>query len=215
MTPDVTGVSQTGRAMEAAMPHIDLAFRLTGTTIPVDHGYPLYAAISRLLPDFHADKEVGIHPIRGRYVGDGNLHLASFSRLMIRLPNDRIRAVLKLAGKALEVDGHRLRVGVSETRVLRPAVNLYSRLVTIKGFMESDTFLSAARRQLEALRVSADFIAGERRTLRVKDKQVVGFEVTALGLSAEDSLRLQEAGIGGRRHMGCGVFVPRREPRRG
>jgi hypothetical protein len=28
------------------------------------------------------------------------------------------------------------------------------------------------------------------------------------GLSAEDSLRLQEVGIGGRRHMGCGVFVP-------
>lgn len=197
------------------MPHIDLAFRLTGTTIPVDHGYALYAAISRLLPDLHADKEIGIHPIRGRYVGDGDLRLASFSRLTVRLPHERIRAVLKLAGKTLEVDGHRLRVGVSETQVFRPAVNLYSRLVTIKGFMESGTFLSAAGRQLEALRVSADLVAGERRTLRVKDKQVVGFEVTALGLRTEDSLRLQEAGIGGRRHMGCGVFVPRREPRRG
>lgn len=197
------------------MPHIDLAFRLTGTTIPVDHGYALYAAISRLLPDLHADTEVGIHPIRGRYVGDGSLHLASFSRLTVRLPSDRIRAVLKLAGKAIEVDGNLLRVGVSETRMLRPAVNLYSRLVTIKGFMESDTFLSAARRQFETLRVNADLVIGERRTLRVKDKQVVGFEVTARGLSPEDSLRLQEAGVGGRRHMGCGVFVPRREPRRG
>lgn len=190
------------------MPHIDLAFRLTGTTIPVDHGYPLYAAISRLLPDFHADKEVGIHPIRGLYVGDGNLHLASFSRLTVRLPNDRMRAVLKLAGKALEVDGHPLRVGVPEPRALRLAAALYSRLVTIKGFMEVDPFLAAARRQLESLDVDAELVVRERRTLRVKDKQVVGFEVFAGQLDAEASLRLQEAGLGGRRHMGCGVFVP-------
>jgi len=113
------------------MPHVDLAFRLTGATIPVDHGYALYAAISRLLPDLHADKDIGIHPVRGRYVGDGSLHLATFSRLTIRLPDDRIRAVLKLAGKTLEVDGQRLRVGVPETRALRPTAALYSRLASI------------------------------------------------------------------------------------
>lgn len=190
------------------MPCVDLAFRLTGATIPVDHGYALYAAISRLLPDFHADKDIGIHPVRGRYVGDGSLHLTTFSRLTIRLPDDRIRAVLKLAGKGLEVDGHRLRVGVPEARALRPAAALYSRLVTIKGFMDADPFLAAARRQLESLSVDAELVVGERRTLRVKDKQVVGFEVFAGELDAEASLRLQGVGLGGRRHMGCGVFVP-------
>jgi CRISPR/Cas system CSM-associated protein Csm4 (group 5 of RAMP superfamily) len=45
----------------------------------------------------------------------------------------------------------------------------------------------------------------------VKDKQIVGFEVTAVDVDATGSLRLQEHGIGGRRHMGCGVFVPVRE----
>jgi len=28
------------------MPHVDLAFRVTGTTLPVDHGYALYSAIT-------------------------------------------------------------------------------------------------------------------------------------------------------------------------
>lgn len=190
------------------MPCVDLAFRLTGATIPVDHGYALYASISRLLPDLHADKDIGIHPIRGRYVGNGGLHLTSASHLTVRLPDDRIRAVLKLAGKTLEVDGHRLRVGIPETRALRPTAVLYSRLVTIKGFMEVDPFLAAARRQLGLLGVDAELVAGERRTFRVKNKQVVGFEVFASQLDAEASLRLQEAGLGGRRHMGCGVFVP-------
>jgi CRISPR-associated protein Cas6 len=98
--------------------------------------------------------------------------------------------------------------------MLRPAANLYSRLVTIKGFMDPAAFLAAAKRQLREMDVTADVSIGERRTLRVKDKQVVGFEVTALGLDAEDSVRLQEAGIGGRRHMGCGIFVPLRRSQR-
>lgn len=211
MTPDVTGLVHDVRDTETMMPVVDLAFRLTGATIPVDHGYALYGAISRVLPDLHADKEIGVHPIRGRYVGEGSLHLTSGSWLMIRLPGDRIRAALKLAGKSLKVDGHHFVVGVPEARALRPVTALYSRLVTIKGFMEVEPFLAAARRQLELLGVDAELAVGERRTLRVKDKQVVGFEVFASRLDAEASLRLQEAGLGGRRHMGCGVFVPGRD----
>lgn len=189
------------------MPHVDLAFRVVGTTLPVDHGYALYSAINRVVPALHDARDIGVQPIRGRYVGEGNLHLTPSSRLVVRLPDDRIRPFLKLAGKTLDVDGHRLRVGVPETRALRPAATLYARLVTIKGFMQPEVLLEAARRQLQAMDVTTDLRVGERRTLRVKDKQVVGFEVTALGLEAEDSIRLQEVGIGGRRRMGCGIFV--------
>ena len=134
--------------------------------------------------------------------------LSPASRLIVRTPDDRIREFLKLAGKTLEVDGHRLRMGVPEVRALRPAAALYARLVTIKGFMESEQFLDAARRQLETMGSMAKLELGERRTFRVKDKQVVGFEMFATELSAEDSIKLQEVGIGGRRRMGCGVFVP-------
>ena len=49
---------------------------------------------------------------------------------------------------------------------------------------------------------------GKRRTLRIKDKEVIGYEILIEGLMAEDSLDIQEQGIGGRRHMGCGLFVP-------
>jgi len=36
----------------------------------------------------------------------------------------------------------------------------------------------------------------------------VGYAVRVSGLSDEDSLKLQERGLGGKRRMGCGVFVP-------
>lgn len=192
------------------MPHVDLAFRLMGTKLPVDHGYALYSAINRLVPELHDAKGIGVHPIRGRYSGDGDLLLLPFSRLILRLPDGGIHPYLTLVGKTLDVDGHDLRVGVPEPRPLRPRAALYARLVTIKGFMDAEPFLEAANRQLHEIGATAELRVGERRTLRVKDKQVVGFEVAAIGLDAEDSVRLQEAGIGGRRHMGCGIFVPLR-----
>ena len=98
------------------MPLIDLAFRLTGTNIPVDHGYALYAALSRLLPDIHAAKDIGVQPIRGVYSGNGTLHVTDFSRLILRLPDEQIQPYLKLAGKRLELDEHPLSVGVPEVR---------------------------------------------------------------------------------------------------
>jgi CRISPR-associated protein Cas6 len=128
--------------------------------------------------------------------------------LAIRLPQDQIRPVLKLAGKIADVDGHALRIGVPNARALLPVANLRARLVTIKGFLDAESFVEAAKRQLHSLGIAREFLLGIRRTLRVKDKQVVGFEVAVTELTAEESLILQERGLGGRRRMGCGVFVP-------
>ena len=190
------------------MPSIDLAFRLTGSAVPVDHGYALYAALSRILPEIHATKDIGVQPIRGVYSGKGTLHLADFSRLILRLPYEQIQAYLKLAGKRLAVDDHPLSVGVPEVRTLRPVVRLRARLVTIKGFLQEEEFLAAAKRQLAQLGISGQAHLWTRRTLRVRDQQIVGFEMGVTQLTAEESLTLQEQGLGGRRKMGCGVFVP-------
>ena len=190
------------------MPYIDLAFRLNGANVPVDHGYSLYGALSRVVPELHEANDVGVQPIRGIYSGYGKLHLSTSSRLVIRLPDEQIRPYLKLAGKRLEVEEHPLRVGVPEVRTLRPVARLRARLVTIKGFLEEAGFLEAVNRQLQGLNITCEVLLGRRRTFRVKDKQVVGFEVDLTGLTAENSIRLQENGLGGRRKMGCGVFVP-------
>ena len=190
------------------MPYVDLAFCLNGSTIPVDHGYALYAVLCRIIPEIHEARNLAVHPIRGIYSGDGRLQMSDWSRLVLRLPNEGIRSTLKLAGKRLELDGHPLSVGVPEVRTLRPVARLRARLVTIKGYLQEDEFLAAARRQLEQLGVRGLAHLGARRTFRLKDKQVVGFEMGVTQLTAEESLTLQEQGLGGRRKMGCGVFVP-------
>lgn len=201
------------------MPHIDLAFRLTATQpLAADHGYVLYGAVSRLLPDAHRENGIAIHPIRGRIVGPRQMMLAEFSRLTLRVPDDRIADFLPLAGKPLRIGETTLRVGVPEVRPLIPAPALRSRLVTIKiagadedpSLLTADNFQTAARKQLTALGVSdqSALTLPKLRTFRIKHKEVVGYETIIECLTAEESLCVQEAGLGGRRHMGCGVFVP-------
>jgi CRISPR-associated protein Cas6 len=199
---------------------IDLWFVVTGTApLPADHGYHLYAAISRALPAAHEPNGIGIHPIRGRLIGDRQMELCDWSRLTIRVAPERIADFLPLAGKQLNVAGRPVRVGVPEVHSLTPATVLRSRLVTIKvsarngdnpGPPDESAFLAAARRQLDDLNVSpeAQLAAGKRRTLRIKDKEVVGYELLASALTAQESVALQDHGLGGRRHMGCGIFVP-------
>lgn len=210
------------------MPIVDVAFRVTGDRIPADHGYALLGAVSRVVPAVHGDDTIGIHPIIGRYVGDRMLALTERSHLVFRLDSDRISEVLPLAGKQLDLDGHTIRVGVPQTRALRPAARLYSRLVVIKGFLDPEPFLEAVKRQLADFgiqgipgllrrradaalegrsRAAPDRCPFIRRTLRIRDKQVVGYAVEVIGLSAQDSIKLQELGLGGRRRFGCGVFV--------
>jgi len=206
---------------------VDLSFRLSGGSIPVDHGYSLYAAISQHLLGIHGDRQIGIHPIYGNLIGDRKLTLTQNSRLVLRLPVDRIPDVMVLAGTTLDVAGHPLRVGVPAVRALVPAAAVSSRLVVIKGFMEAEPFLDAVRRQLAELDVhgepfllpTGDAVAVNkardggtqspwiRRTLRIRDKEVVGFAVGVERLTADESIRLQEHGIGGRRRFGCGIFV--------
>jgi CRISPR-associated protein Cas6 len=95
-------------------PHVvDLFFRVQGKELDVDHGYALYAAISRILEHeedrwLHAADHIGLHPLRGRYLGQGRLLLNPRAQLGLRLPVNLISRALKLAGKRLEVNGDSL-----------------------------------------------------------------------------------------------------------
>ncbi len=118
-------------------------------------------------------------------------------------------------------------MGTPQTVAMKPTARLYSRLVVIKGFLEPQAFLEAAQRQLEELDVkgkpslvyqpnvaaaNADKNTGSRspflrRTIKIRDKEVVGFALRVEELTAEESIRLQEKGLGGRRRFGCGIFI--------
>jgi CRISPR-associated protein Cas6 len=201
------------------MPVVDLAFDLRGTTIPLDYGYALFSALCGVVPQLHGDRRVGVHPIRGMRLGPRRLTLVPQSRLRLRLPTEEIGTYLALAGKVLDLDGSRLAVGLPHIEMLRPAANLSARVVTIGRVVEPGAFAASLRRQLAELGVSAEpsfppspdpSRRGEpsRKVVRIKGRRIVGYAVGVTGLTAAESLLVQERGLGSRRRFGCGVFVP-------
>jgi CRISPR-associated endonuclease/helicase Cas3 len=186
----------------------NLYFPFTGTTLPSDHGYGLYGAISRLIPEAHTADWLSIETISGVARGDGVTQLDPEARLKIRIPQDRVPLMLKLAGKRLEVDGHSIRLGAPQIFLLKPSTTLYARIVTIKGFTEPDPFLDAVCRKLDELGVKGEPVVGPRRVVKVGNHTTVGFARAIHELSDEGSIVLQERGLGGRRRMGCGIFFP-------
>lgn len=203
------------------MPVVDLAFQLIGTTIPLDYGYGLFGALSRIVPQIHGDRRVGVHPIRGIRMQPRRLTLVPQSRLRLRLPSEEIGTYLELAGSRIDLEGDHLSIGIPRVEPLRPAANLAARLVTIGRIIEPTAFEDSLRRQLAGYGVSAvpklvpstdPSRVGQptRRVLRIKGRKIVGYAVGVEGLTAEESLIVQERGLGSRRRMGCGVFVPAR-----
>jgi Cas6 Crispr len=97
----------------------------------------------------------------------------------------------------------------------RAATKRYLDPVGFLGGIRNDLSRRGIGAHVELSRHAAGPHAGEprRHVLRIHGKAIVGFTVLAKKLTAEASIRLQEEGIGGRRKMGCGFFVPTKDTR--
>ncbi len=204
---------------------LDVFFRVIGAEAPADHGYALFGAISRILETeddrwMHGNPHVGLHTIRGANLGNGRRLIGSGARFGLRLPSELLPRSLKLAGKCIDLDGCKLRVGVGEIRALVPAATLHCRIATTKNGDDPARFDGQIARQRASLGIRGNVMRApesaarsdrrdpSRRILRVKGKRIVGHALLATELTTEESILLQKRGLGGRRRMGCGVFVP-------
>lgn len=198
-----------------AIPYVDLSFQVIGETLPADHGYGLYAALTHWNETIHTLEGLSIQTIMGIPDKQGKIYLTDMSRFRLRLPYDRVPLVYSLAGQSLTIGKHKIRLGIPQIHLLKPYSKLRSRIVVIKGYQEPEPFLGAAQRQLEALGIQGNLAISQnaegesdRKTIKIKRFTVVGFGVEIGNLNDEDSLLLQQVGIGGKRRMGCGVFIP-------
>lgn len=190
------------------MTHVELQFPILGSKLPTDHGYALFAAISKLLSAAHNTDWLAVETIPGVARGDGVTQIGKDAMLRLRLPQDLVPTVLKLAGKHLDIEGHNIRLGAPRIFLLRPSSALYARIVTIKGYTDPEPFLAAVRRKLDEMGVKGQPVVGPRRVVKVGNHTVVGFALALHELTNEASILLQGQGLGGRRHMGCGIFNP-------
>ncbi|MEL6138453.1 MAG: type I-MYXAN CRISPR-associated protein Cas6/Cmx6 [Cyanobacteria bacterium J06626_23] len=211
------------------MNFLEIQFAIGGTTktLPADHGYALYSAVKQLaqqqeIKDIPHD--VKLCSIAGVPNRQGKIYLSKRSRMRVRCPAEHVQTWYRLLqSQALNIRGHQIRLVRPRLTLPEPAEMLKARLVTFKleAIDHTDVpryFLESCQRGLDRLEIRGKaFIDSNadgdlaRRTLRIKEKKILGYGVVVEDLSAEDSLKLQWYGLGGRQHFGCGWFYPSRE----
>lgn len=198
---------------------VDLGFRIACPTLPLDHAHALSRALLDILPWLDDEQHAGVHLIHGAASGNGwyrpedtaneVLHLSRRTRLRLRVPKHRLEAARQLSGRRLDIAGHALEVGASEVYLLSSLSTLFARYVISAADDDEAAFLDAAARGLREIGIDCrKLLGGISHTLRFPDGPVHTRSLMVADLKPEQSVRLQQLGLGGGRSIGCGLFLP-------
>ena len=201
---------------------VDLVYNISCKCLPLDHAYTFSTAIREALPWVDDEPTAGIHLIHGAESGNGwmrpedpanqLLHLSKRSRMTLRVPGNRIEDAGKLTGAVLDIDGHRLEIGKAKTRLFSTLSTQFTRYVVVPDdidHQDEEAFMRYAVEQLKALEIPVrKLLCGLAHAIQHPDGELYTRSIMLADLEPEQAIRLQQAGIGSHRKMGCGLFMP-------
>ena len=200
---------------------VDVAFNISCRTLPVDHAYALSQSIQRALPWFADEDGAGLHTIHAADSGNGwmrpedpqaLLYLSQRIKLVLRLPKQRVDAVSTLVGQTLDVAGHGLRIDKMTVRPLWRITTLFSRYVAICSDDDETAFLKAAIEQLGALGIRpTKMLCGMTTNIATPEGALKTRGLMLAELTFDESMLLQQRGLGPQRKLGCGLFLPHKD----
>jgi CRISPR-associated protein Cas6 len=202
-------------------PYVNVRFDVFGKEIDIDHVYALYSAFCHQEPLLHQIEEIAMTAITGSPTPQGLLKLTPDSHFIFRVLASQVPLIYPLSEQPVKLGKYQIEFVIPKIELLQPASRLRSRMVIIRGYEEPEAFLQAAKRQLNQLQIEGELRILQRsdgklnrKTIKVRQQTLIGFGVEINGLSPEDSLILQQKGIGGKPKMGCGIFLPLRSKSR-
>jgi CRISPR-associated protein Cas6 len=200
---------------------VDAVFAIECRSLPVDHAWALSQAVQAALPWFADEPQAGLHTVHGAASGagwvrpegeDARLELPRRTKLVLRLPSERLREAAALTGQTLEVSGSSMRVGRLSARPLLRIASLFSRSVLFQASTDEAEFSATAGEALRALRIEAPtMLCGRDVTLRTPEGNYRTRSLMVTVATPAQSLLLQREGLGEARKLGCGVFIPHKD----
>jgi CRISPR-associated protein Cas6 len=198
---------------------VDVLFALECRSIPVDHVHALSRALLECAP-WLAGPGCGIHSIhvagsqngwqRPTHGGEQHLLLSRRTKLSIRVPSDRVAALKQaLEGRTLDLDGVALGIGGGRPRALTKERTLFARYVAGPAALDEGDFLRWAADALGEMHIRVrKALCGRSTALATPQGPIETRSLMIADLTPEESLRLQQQGLGPHRVMGCGLFIP-------
>lgn len=200
---------------------VDVAYAIRCKCLPVEHAYALWRAVGEVLPWIADEEGAGVHPVHVADSGNGwmrperpdeLLYLSRRTRLVVRVPRHRIEDARRLHGRTLDVAGHAMQVESSTVRPLSTHPAIFARYVVSDGTADEGAFLARAVSQLEALGIRPKkMLCGIEKAIATPEARITTRSFMLADLTAEESVRLQQKGLGPMRHLGCGLFIPHKD----
>lgn len=200
---------------------VDIVYQIDCRTLPVDHAWALSQAVRDVLPWLEVEPTAGVHPIHVADSGNGwrrpenaddLLYLSRRTRLILRVPRERIAAAQALVGRQLDVAGHALRVDTATQRPLSALTTIFSRYVVSAPGLDEPAFLQTALREMETLGVRPKkMLCGIEKVITTPDQSVHTRSLMLAELNQQESVTLQQRGLGPMRQLGCGLFIPHKD----
>ncbi len=210
----------TERPCEVPDDILDVLFAIDCKRLPVDHAHALSAALCRVAPWLETEPGAAIHNIHvagsqngwERPASGGGQHLIPSRRtkLVIRIPKGRLADLDDaLVGVTLDLAGCALTIGAAKTRALSKESTLFARQVVTRPGDDEDAFLTWAVAELAALDIGVrKALCGMEQILETPQGPVRTRSLMLANLAPDEAIRLQQVGLGPRRDLGCGVFIP-------
>ncbi len=213
------------RPDEARVPDdiVDVRFSIDCKRIPVDHAYALSIALQEALPWLAEEPGIALHTIhvagsqngweRPAHDAESELLVSRRTKLTIRAPRHRVADLLgELPGVRLELGKYPLTLGGGKIKPLSKETTLLARhlVMDTEGDSAQDEgrFLDAAARGLSAIGIRVrKALCGRRLGLTTPSGALETRSLMLAGLTLDESIRLQQRGLGSHRLMGCGVFI--------
>jgi CRISPR-associated protein Cas6 len=199
---------------------VDILFALDCKRLPVDHSHALASAIIDALPWFSDEADAGVHSIhvagsqngweRPTHGTESHLILSRRTKLAIRLRQKRQDDLIQgLHGRTLNVAGCPLTIGEAKIKPLSKETTLMARYVLTQEGDDEEAFLTRMARELHHLNIGVrKALCGKTTTLTIPGGGLQTRSLLLADLSPAESIRLQVAGLGPYRSMGCGLFIP-------
>ncbi len=202
---------------------VDVVFNIECRALPVEHTHALSSALRAALPWLDDEEDAGIHMIHGAESGNGwmrpdasqgdaLLYLSRRTKLELRVPKERVDDTRALIGTTLEVGEHPLKVGEAQVRLLSNITTLFSRYVVDDVQQDEESFLRTSSAQLKALDVRCGkMLCGRSHEIDLPGERLLTRSLMLAELNVQDSILLQQKGLGRGRKLGCGLFLPHKD----
>ncbi|SFV68034.1 hypothetical protein MNB_SUP05-5-457 [hydrothermal vent metagenome] len=178
------------------------------------------ALTNELMQHFPFLKEDAIHHIYLPKSGNGwmadtqaeFLYLSKRSKLILRVKKEHINPLKKIKNLTLNIDGTNFTIiKFIKQKKMSDSSILFSHSIIKNNNLNEDDFLEQCFYDLQKLNIKPKkMLAGLSGSIIINDKKLTTQSLMVADLSKQESVLLQEQGIGNYKTYGCGIFNPQK-----